>query len=44
MSRSNEVERQLGSKRESLWIGHSERVMEKHYLQLTEEDYAEATC
>ena len=44
MSRSNEVERRFGSKKESLWIGHSERVMVKHYLELTDEDYAEATC
>ena len=43
MSRSNEVERQFGSKKESLWIGHSEKVMLKYYLVLEDEDYAEAT-
>jgi hypothetical protein len=30
MSRSTEVDRKYGSKKESLWIGHSERVMMKH--------------
>jgi integrase len=43
MSRSNEVERKFGSKKESLWIGHSEEeVMIKHYLVLDDKDYAEA--
>jgi len=42
MSRSNEVERKFGSKKESLWIGHSEKVMMKHYLVMDDEDYAEA--
>jgi integrase len=42
MSRSNEVERKFGSKKESLWIGHSEKVMVKHYLVLEDDDYAEA--
>jgi integrase len=42
MTRSNEVERRFGSKKESLWIGHSERVMVKHYLMLEDEDYDEA--
>jgi integrase len=42
MSRSNEIERRYGSKKESLWIGHSERVMMKHYLVLEDEDYLEA--
>jgi hypothetical protein len=42
MTRSNEVERRFGSKKESLWIGHSERVMIKHYLVLEDEDYLEA--
>jgi integrase len=31
MTRSNEVERRFGSKKESLWIGHSERVMSPVY-------------
>jgi integrase len=38
MSRSNEVERKFGSKKESLWIGHSEKVMIKYYLVLEDED------
>jgi integrase len=42
MTRSTEVERKFGSKKESLWIGHSERVMIKHYLRLDDNDYAEA--
>jgi hypothetical protein len=42
MSRSNEVERKFGSKKESLWIGHSDKVMIKHYLVLEDEDYAKA--
>jgi integrase len=43
-SRSNEVERRFGSKLESLWIGHSEKVMVKHYLVLEDEDYAKAAA
>ena len=31
MSRSNEVDREFGSIKESLWIGHSERVKKEHY-------------
>ena len=42
MSRSNEVERKFGSKKESLWIGHSEKVMVNHYFVLEDGDYAEA--
>jgi integrase len=42
MTRSNEVDRKFGPKKESLWIGHSEKVMKKHYLLLDEKDYAEA--
>ena len=42
MSRSNEVERKFGSKRESLWLGHSDKVMVKHYFVLEDADYAEA--
>ena len=42
LSRSNEVDRKFGSKKETLWIGHSEKVMIKHYLMLEDEDYAEA--
>ena len=42
MSRSNEVERKFGSKKEILWIGYSDKVMEKHYFVLEDADFAEA--
>jgi integrase len=42
MSRSNEVERKFGSKKKSLWIGHSDKVMLDHHLVLEDEDYLEA--
>ena len=38
-SRSNEVLRKHGSQLESLWIGHSEKVMEEHYFDLEDEDF-----
>ena len=28
------------SKKESLWIGHSEKIAMKFYLMVTDEDYA----
>ena len=43
MSRSNEIERQFGSLKESLWLGHSERVKKNHYFQLSDVDFSEAT-
>jgi integrase len=42
MSRSNEVLRQFGSQKESLWIGHTADVMSKHYFQLSDDDFTEA--
>ena len=42
MSRSNEVLARWGQTKESLWIGHSAEVMEKHYLRLSDSDFAEA--
>ena len=42
MSRSNEVDREFGSLKESLWIGHSERVKKEHYYRLEDSDFAEA--
>jgi integrase len=42
MSRSNEVDREFGSIKESLWIGHSERVKKEHYYRLEDSDFAEA--
>ena len=42
MSRSNEVLRQFGEVKESLWIGHSKAVMKKHYFRLSDTDFSEA--
>jgi hypothetical protein len=42
MSRSNEVDREFGSIKESLWIGHSERVKKEHYYRLEDSDFDEA--
>ena len=42
MSRSNEVRRRWGEVKESLWIGHTSEVMKKHYLDLSDEEFAEA--
>jgi integrase len=41
-SRSNEVMRMFGETKESLWIGHSKKVMKDHYFCATDEDYAQA--
>jgi len=42
MSRSNEVRRRWGPVLESLWIGHSEKVMKDHYALVSDEEFAEA--
>ena len=42
MTRSNEVLRRWGEAKESLWIGHSKKVMKDHYFTLTDEDFSEA--
>ena len=42
-SRSNEVVRRWGKALESLWIGHSEQVMEDNYLDSMDEDFLKAT-
>ena len=42
MSRSNEVRRRWGQVLESLWIGHSARVMKDHYAWVSDEEFAEA--
>jgi len=39
-SRATEVHNQYGAKKESLWIGHSEKIAMKFYLMVTDEDYA----
>ena len=41
-SRSTEVYNEYGALKESLWIGHSTKVAERHYLQLRDEDYIAA--
>ena len=41
-SRATEIDRKYGSKAESLWIGHSEKIAMQHYLMVTDEDYAKA--
>ena len=41
-SRSNEILRKYGSQLESLWIGHSEKVMEDHYFEVDDEDFLKA--
>ena len=38
-SRSNEVAREYGDAKESMWIGHSVDVMEKRYRQQLDEDF-----
>ena len=38
-SRSNEVVRRWGETKESLWIGHTVDVMERHYRQHLDEDF-----
>ena len=43
MSRSNEILNRFGPGKESLWIGHSARVMREHYLHLSDEDFLEAS-
>ena len=42
MSRSNEVLARWGQAKESLWIGHSAKVMQGHYLCLSDADFADA--
>ena len=42
MSRSNEVRAKWGELKESLWIGHSEKVMKDHYALVSDEEFAEA--
>ena len=39
-SRSTEIHRQHGAKKESVWIGHSLKVALEHYLMVTDDDYA----
>ena len=41
-TRSNEVVRDFGEVKESLWIGHSSKVMREHYFRLSDDDFLEA--
>ena len=41
-SRSNEIRRRWGETKESLWIGHTKEISKKHYLDLDDEEFAEA--
>jgi integrase len=41
-SRSTEIDREFGPKVESLWIGHSQKTAYKHYLMVTDDDFAHA--
>jgi integrase len=41
-TRSNEVVRDFGEVKESLWIGHSTKVMREHYFCLSDDDFLEA--
>ena len=43
MTRSNEVYRKWGAFKESAWIGHSGRVRADHYLDITDDDFQEAS-
>ena len=42
-SRSTEIYKNFGPKVENVWIGHSDAVARKHYLMVTDDDYAIAT-
>ena len=41
-TRSTEVYNEYGALKESMWIGHSTKIAERHYLQLRDEDYVAA--
>jgi len=41
-SRATEIHREWGSKIESEWLGHSEKMAFDHYLMVTDDDYAAA--
>ena len=40
--RKNEVLREHGAALERDWIGHSAKVMQEHYFQVTDEDFLKA--
>ena len=39
-SRSTEIDKEFGPKKESVWIGHTPETAHKHYLMVTENDFA----
>ena len=39
-TRSTEIHREFGAKKESVWIGHSVKVALESYLMVTDDDYA----
>ena len=41
-TRRTELERQFPSHVVNAWLGHSAKVAERHYLQVTEDDWAKA--
>lgn len=41
-TRSNEVYREFGAFKESMWIGHSRKVRDDHYLSITDDDFRDA--
>lgn len=41
-TRATEIARQFGEVKESKWMGHSRKIAAKHYLQITDDDYAKA--
>lgn len=43
-SRANEIYREFGEVAESMWVGHSARVAQAHYLHLLDSDYDKASC
>jgi integrase len=44
MSRSNEILAQFGETKKSMWIGHSRKVMQDHYLLLSDDDFSAAAA
>jgi hypothetical protein len=42
-TRATEVDKEYGSKAESLWIGHGATVALKHYLMVIDDDWEKAT-
>ncbi|MEQ8849899.1 phage integrase SAM-like domain-containing protein [Botrimarina sp.] len=43
-TRATEVANEYGEAKEAKWIGHSRLIARKHYLQITDDDFARAAC